>query len=310
MHTIRLTDAARWYGHVIALNGVTLDIQPGVVGLLGPNGAGKTTLLRMMVGLIRPTYGQVDVLGKNPFRDVMLRQKLGYCPEHDHFYEDLSGLKFVSLMTHLHGFEKREARDRAAAALERVCLPLGAGGENKPIHAYSKGMRQKTKLAQAIAHDPDIIILDEPLTGTDPMSRHQISDLCSELGREGRTLILSSHVLHEVERITKEFILLERGRLLAQGTVDAIRELIDQHPHQIQVHCSQARILAAHLTATPHISGITIESEEILTIQTPNPDACYDAIPKLALDANLQLTRLTSGDNTLAAVFRYLTRET
>ncbi len=307
---IALHEAARWYGDVIALNGVTLDIYPGVIGLLGQNGAGKTTLLRLVAGLMRPTSGTVTIDGRPCWANAQLMGDIGYCPEHDNFYEDMTGHAFVTLMTQLHGFSKREAAERSEASLERVRLPLKAGGDTKPISQYSKGMRQKVKLAQALAHDPKILILDEPLTGTDPVSRVQISDLCQELGQGGRTVILSSHVLHEVERVTGEFILIDRGRLLAKGNVYDIRALIDRHPHRIELHCSDPRKLAAELVQRPHVRGVHVESDRSVILQTNEPDACYDDIPAAALAAGVRLTRMTSEDNNLEAVFRYLTGPT
>ncbi len=305
---IELTEAARWYGDVIALNGVSLQIDSGVIGLLGPNGAGKTTLLRMIAGLLKPTAGTVAIDGQSTWANPALMRQVGYCPEHDFFYEDMTGHEFVTLMTQLHGFTKSEARERSAALLERVRLPLGAGGDNKPIKAYSKGMRQKVKIAQALAHDPQVLILDEPLTGTDPVSRVQISDLCKELGEGGRTVILSSHVLHEVERVTGEFILIDKGRLLAQGNVYQIRALIDRHPHRIELYCNHPRQLAAELVARPHVSGVTVKGEYGLVLQTSTPDECYEQIPAAATAAGVTITRMTSPDNNLEAVFRYLTR--
>jgi ABC-2 type transport system ATP-binding protein len=211
-------------------------------------------------------------------------------------------------MTRLSGVPTAEAKMRAEAMLEKVRLPLAKGGATKPIRAYSKGMRQKVKLAQALAHNPTVLILDEPLTGTDPVSRHQISELCRELGKEGKTVIISSHVLHEVERVTEDFVLVERGRLLAQGNVYQIRDLIDRHPHRIDIRCSDARALAALLVANADVAGVQLTDATDLTVHTPKPDACYDAIPRLALNAGIELRKMSSPDNNLEAVFRYLTR--
>ena len=305
--TIELVEASRWYGHVIALNHVTLSIRPGVVGLLGPNGAGKTTLLRLVTGLVRPTTGRVRLLGHNVWTSVDVRHRIGYCPEHDHFYENMSGLKFVTLMTRLQGFSKVEAARRAADSLERVRLPLKEGGATKTIAEYSKGMRQKVKLAQALAHDPDVLILDEPLTGCDPLSRHHITTLCRELGAQGRTVLISSHVLHEVERVTGEFILIERGRLLAQGNVYEIRKLIDKHPHRIELQCRRPRELASQLIALPHVTSAQILGDTALMLETSDPDRCYSELPEVALELGAALVGVHSPDNNLEAVFRYLT---
>lgn len=309
MSVIALSEASRWYGSFIALNGVTLELGRGVFGLLGPNGAGKTTLLRLVTGQVRPTTGTVTVHGAPAWDNVEVRSRIGYCPEHDRFYEDMTGLEFVTLMTRLHGFSAVEASARAEKALIDARLPPDEGSATKPIADYSKGMRQKVKIAQALAHDPDVLILDEPLTGCDPLSRHHISALCKELGAQGRTVVLSSHVLHEVEGVTREFVLIDRGRLLAEGNVQKIRALIDEHPHRIEVHCSAPRRLAALLAAEPHVSGLELPAgDEALVVETTSPDACYAAIPRTALEAGIRVRKLTSPDNNLEAVFRYLTK--
>ncbi len=304
---IAVKDVARWYGHVIALKGITAEIGPGAVGLLGPNGAGKTTLLKLIAGLLRPTEGTVMVLGEPVWGNTALTRRIGWCPEHDSFYEDMTGHQFVTLLTKLHGFTTLEAQKRSARALERVRMPLAEGGATKKISTYSKGMRQKVKLAQALAHDPDVLILDEPLTGTDPLSRVQISDLCQELGAEGKTVLVSSHVLHEVERITKQFVLIDRGRLLAQGSVSEIRSLIDQHPHRLKLVCSDPRALGAALVARPHVRGVEVLGTKTLVLHTHDPDPCCGDIPRVAVDHGVTIFELTSPDNNLEAVFRYLT---
>jgi ABC-2 type transport system ATP-binding protein len=306
--TIACDAVSRWYGKVIAINGVTVNIGQGVVGLLGPNGAGKSTLLKLLVGLLRPTSGSISVLDRPAFGTPETRAQIGYCPEHDHFYEEMTGLKFVTVMTQLHGFGRAEAVLKARSALERVGLAATDIESSKSISEYSKGMRQKVKLAQALSHDPNIVVLDEPLTGTDPVSRHQIGELCRQLGEEGKTVIISSHVLQEVERITNEFILIDRGRLLAKGNVRDIRELIDQHPHRIELIVSDPRALAAKLVSTPFVSGVTVTGEYSVICETGRPDDCYEAIPKLAEGANVTIRKMTSPDNNLEAVFRYLTR--
>jgi len=305
---VQLKEASRWYGNVIALNNLTLDVPPGLIGLVGPNGAGKTTLLRLITGQIRPSGGSVEVFGQPIWGNVTTRRKLGYCPEHDHFYEELTGLEFVATLTHLYGFSKNDAHERAVNALNQVKLDEQAY-RYKPISDYSKGMRQKVKVAQSLAHDPELLILDEPFTGVDALSRHHLAELLRNLGNEGRTVFLSSHVLHEVEQVTNEFILIDSGRLVAQGNVSEIRNLIDEHPHQIQVHCKNASQLAAALIeATAGPIGVNVESDRVLVIHTPTPNACYDLLPQVAVKHAIPLFRVTSPDNNLEAVFRYLTR--
>ncbi len=297
---------SRWYGQVIALNDVSVTIEQGIVGLLGPNGAGKSTFLRLVVGLMRPTSGALRVLGAVPADEIAWRRRFGYCPEHDNFYEDMTGLEFVETFARLSGFAAGDARRAAAKTLDRVRL-AESDYAKKQIRQYSKGMRQKVKIAQALVHEPELVVLDEPLTGADPVSRHEINELLKELGRAGHTVVVSSHVLHEVERVTQRFILIDKGRLLAEGTVGEIRALIDKHPHRIELSTPDPRGLAARLVAEPTVVSVNI-TESGLTLETREADGCYAAIGRLAGESGIPVLRMVSPDNNLDAVFRYLTR--
>ena len=304
--TISLKHLSNWYGDVIALNDISLDIGQNVVGLVGPNGAGKTTLLRLITGQLRPTSGTVEIAGQAVFGNPSILARVGYCPEHDHFYEHMTAHQFVTVMTRLFGFDWQESGERATATLSKVNLDEDSATK-RPISSYSKGMRQKVKIAQALAHEPEILILDEPLTGIDALSRHHISTLIREYGTRRRTVLISSHVLHEVESVTSEFILINRGRLIAQGNIYEIRDLIDGHPHCIDVQCSNPRALAAQLTT--HLSGdlgLQVRGDNL--IQSATPDEVYAKLPIAAHDAGVTLSRLSSADNNLEAVFRYLTQ--
>jgi ABC-2 type transport system ATP-binding protein len=301
--TVRARGISKWYGTVAALSDLSLEVQPGVVGLLGPSGAGKSTLLRLVVGQARPTRGALEVLGQRPFANPAVAAQLGYCPEHEGVYDGLTALEFVTLLARLHGIRADEARRRAEAALERTGL---ADVGDKPMGAFSKGMRQRAKLAQALAHDPALLVLDEPLNGCDPVGRAELMRLIRELGAAGKTVLVSSHVLHEVEAMTSEIRLLFRGQLLAEGNVHRIRELIDAHPHRIEIECDRPRDLGKSLLGEDHVLRVGIAGPR-LTVETRTPDAAYTQIAEAALAAGVAIARIHSPDDNLQAVFRYLT---
>src|SRR5436305_3486423 len=222
---IEFDGVSKWYGNVIGLNKLTLRIPPGVTGLLGPNGAGKSTLLQLATGQLRPSQGTVRVLGQPVWDNPALNRYIGLCPEQDAFYEWMTGLDFVRTCARLTGMGRRDATEAAERA-----LALGGMTPNMDwaIRGYSKGMRQRTKLAQALVHDPRVLFLDEPFTGTDPIGRHEMIEVIRGLGAAGRTVLVSSHVLHEVRSLTPNIVLLHRGRLVAEGHVRQIRDPIDQ----------------------------------------------------------------------------------
>jgi ABC-2 type transport system ATP-binding protein len=296
----------KWYGKVVGVNDVTIEIAPGVTGLLGPNGAGKSTLLRLIVGALRPSKGKLRVLGQPIWGNRALLARIGHCPEHDGAYPDLTGLEFVTTMARLSGIEAGAAREQAAAALDRLGLDQA---RDRPVGQYSKGMRQRIKLAQAIVHQPDLLLLDEPLTGCDPLARAQVTALIKELGREGKTVIVSSHILHEVEAMTDEILLIYKGQVLASGNIYTIREMIDEHPHQIRVSCDDPRGLARELVGDQAVHAVTFGPDGTLLVETRDPDSCYPLIPRVALEHGLRIEALTSPDNNLQAVFEYLTEE-
>ncbi len=291
------------YGDVIGVNDITLDLEPGVIGLLGPNGAGKSTFLKLITGQLRPTEGHLEVLGMKPWSNMKLFARLGLCPEQDSFYDQMSALEFVTTLAKISGLGP-EAKPRAEQVLERV----GATEfMDRPISSYSKGMRQRTKLAQSIVHDPDLLILDEPLTGTDPICRREIMDLVSELGAEGKSILVASHVLHEVQAMTDEFVLIYGGRMLASGNVGEIRSLMNEFPHRITIRCDDARKLAHALVREFSIEGVEIDVERgELIVLTHDPGRFYAGLPGVALQAGTSVRELASADDKLAAVFSYL----
>lgn len=301
--TIQIDRLSKWYGQVLGLSEVSWQGGAGVVGLLGPNGAGKSTLMKIMAGLLRPSNGRLTVFGKEPYRDTRVRARIGYCPEHEGMYDQLTALEFVAVMAELAGMDRAAARTAAADALDRMGLKEA---RDRRVRGFSKGMRQRTKLAQTLVHDPDLLLLDEPLTGVDPLARADIIKSVQKLAAEGKTVIVSSHVLHEIEALTQEILVIYRGQLLAEGDIYAIRGLIDQHPHRIRLECDQPRRVAAELAAAQHIERMSF-TDDALIVDTRAPDACYDLIAEAVLELAIDVQSLTSPDNNLSAVFEYLT---
>jgi ABC-2 type transport system ATP-binding protein len=293
---------SRWYGQVIGINDVNLDVGPGVTGLLGPNGAGKSTLLKLVTGQLKPSRGTVTLFGQSVWDNPDVMRRLGFCPEQDAFYEFLTGLAFVSSLARMNGYTAGEARDKALAALELVNL---TEHKDKKIGGYSKGMRQKVKLAQALVHSPQLLILDEPLAGMDPVARISTIRLIRKLAAAGGTVIVSSHILHEVESMTRTILLVANGRIVAEGDVHDIRDLIDEHPHKILIQTSQYRELAEALIGWDDVRGVRIDDEGVV-VETIKPDAFYSRLPELVLERGLKIESMITADDNLQAVFDYL----
>lgn len=301
---ITLSHASRWYGEVIGINDVTAEIGPGVTALLGQNGAGKSTMMRLITGQIRPTTGTVRVFGADPFANPAVFKRVGYCPDIDAFPEHLTGRQFVTRMARLTGYGASEAKSRAEHALEVVGM---ADRSARLLKGYSKGMRQRIKLAQAMLHDPDILLLDEPLNGLDPVGRREFMDVLATLAEKGKAIIVSSHILFEVEQMTRSILLLHRGRLLASGDLREIRSLIDRYPHRIRIETDQAREVAALLVGLPFVLRVEFTpGDRELEVQTREIDKFFDVLPDLRLKHGLRLFGFQSPDNNLESVFRYL----
>lgn len=301
---IELIGASRWYGQVIGVNDITTEIKPGMTALLGQNGAGKSTLLKLITGQLKPTTGEVKVFGEAPFANPNVFRKLGYCPEIDQFYEMNTGREFVRFLAEISGLPSGEAKRRTDAVIEQVGMSDRA---DRKIAGYSKGMRQRIKLAQALLLDPEIIIMDEPLNGLDPVGRKEIMDLLHGFASEGKVVIISSHILYEVESLTRSILLLHRGRLLARGNVSVIREFMDRHPQKIRITTKDPRELAAKLSSLPQILSYAIdETLGEVNIQIRQPDAFYTAFNKLIADSDIQVETFDSPDNNLESVFSYL----
>jgi ABC-2 type transport system ATP-binding protein len=297
-------DVSKWYGNVIGLNKLTIDIAAGVTGLLGPNGAGKSTLLQLATGQLYPSQGTVSVLGQSVWNQPSLNRHIGLCPEQDAFYEWMTGWDFVFTCARLGGFSKAQAREAAGQTIESVGM---TAHKNRVIRGYSKGMRQRIKMAQALVHSPSVLFLDEPMTGTDPVARRDLMDIVLRMGSEGKSVIVSSHVLHEVQSLTSNIILLNHGRLVAQGHIREIRDLIDQHPHHIVLVCDGCRKLAGRVLSWPDVEGVRVlEGDRGLTVETRSPDSFYSRLPELSLEDGTAIKEVYSDDDNLEAVFKYL----
>jgi ABC-2 type transport system ATP-binding protein len=297
-------DVSKWYGNVIGINKLTVQIGPGVTGLLGPNGAGKSTLLQLATGQLRPSQGNVRVFGRTVWNNASLNRSIGLCPEQDAFYEWMTGWDFVVTCARLSGLPRKMAYSAAEQTIERVGMTQS---QYRAIGGYSKGMRQRIKLAQALVHEPSVLFLDEPLTGTDPMARRDLIRIIQRLGGEGKTVLVSSHVLHEVQSLTPNIVLLNRGRLVAEGHVRQIRDLIDKHPHHIKLVCDEYRQLAARMVTWDDVEGVRIvPQEDALLVETRSPDTFYGRLPVLSLENGLAIKSVYSDDDNLEAVFKYL----
>jgi ABC-2 type transport system ATP-binding protein len=296
---------SKWYGQVIGLNDVTLTLPAGVTGLLGPNGAGKSTFMKLVTGQLKPSKGRISVLGEPIWQNPKLYFQIGFCPEQDAFYERMTGLEWVTALVRLNGVGDRDADAMARRALEAVELLDAA---NKKIGAYSKGMRQRVKMAQALAHDPDLLILDEPLAGMDPIARRKTIRMIRDWGRAGKSVLVSSHILHEIESMTANILLINQGRILAEGNVHQIRDLIDEHPHTVYIRAEQPRGLARQFLAHDDVLSLKFEDEAVV-VQTARPDAFYARLTDLAASGEIGVIHeVTSPDDNLQAVFQYLVK--
>ena len=303
---VEFQDVSKWYGNVIGVNKLTLRIESGVTGLLGPNGAGKSTFLQLATGQLRPSQGSVRVLGHAPWNNAPLNRHIGLCPEQDAFWEWMTGRQFLRQCGLLAGLGRKSAFHAADRALDMVGMTEHAG---RALRGYSKGMRQRTKLAQSMLHDPLVLFLDEPLTGTDPIARRDLMEIMNRLGNEGKSVIFSSHVLHEVQAVTPNIVLLHHGRLVAEGHVRQIRDLIDTHPHRIVIRSANDRRLVAKLVAHADVVGVEFPQDAGgIVVQTNRPDEFYQRLPHLALEDGTSIEQVYSDDDNLEAVFRYLVK--
>ena len=299
--SMSVESVSKWYGSVVAVNDVSFDIRPGVTGLLGPNGAGKTTVLHMLAGLAKPSEGEVRVLGSQVRGNTEIYRRLGVMSEHEAVYGFLTGRELVELAARLHGIaESGRYVDRA---IERVNL---VDAQHRKLSTYSRGMRQRMRLAAAIVHDPEALILDEPLNGTDPRQRLEFHRLMRELAAEGRTVLISSHILEEVETLADTILLLVSGKLAAAGDYRAIREKLDERPFKVWVVSSDPRVMAAELVKLPVVDSVSIDDNGSLLVLSRVVGALQTAVARIARDQGVRLFRVEPMDDSLESVFSYV----
>ena len=295
---------SKFYGEILGVNRVNLSIAPGITSLVGPNGSGKTTLMNLMTGLLRPTRGTISVLGTSPHDPEKLFRKVGYCSQFDSFPRGVTGREFIEFYLNVHGYARGEVRDLTQAALERVSMETAA---DRKVAGYSKGMRQRVRLAQSIAHNPSVLILDEPLNGLDPMARAEIIRLFQSLAAEGLYLVISSHILHEVDMMSDSVVLMHNGYVVAEGDVHGVRDEIEEHPMQILVRCDRPQVLAARLFEHEHTIEARIHDDRHgLFVKTRRPDDFYLLLNRLVAENHLRVESVAPADDDLNAVYQYL----
>ena len=292
---------SKWFGRLVAVSDVSFDVGPGVTALLGPNGAGKSTMFRMLCGLARPSKGSVRVLGTDPRTDIGVARRIGLVPQQEGVFEPLTAREFVALSARLQGLPDPVAA--ATGALEQVELDPA---DSRHLPAYSKGMRQRVKVAQAIVHDPSVLVLDEPLTGLDPRQRRHMVGLFRRFGSEGRCVIVSSHVLDEVERLGSRVLVMSQGRLAAAGDFRELRALMDDRPMRVRVRTDRPRELAGALIATGSAVGVRLDGDEALELDTTDTRALAHALAPLARERGARLFEVRPLDADLEGLFRYV----
>ena len=295
-------NVTKWYGPVIGVNGVSFELAPGITGLLGPNGAGKTTLIKLLTGQLHPSLGDVLVRGQ-PAWTAAAKRHIGYCPEVDALYEEMSGRQFVMTMARLHGFDRATARDRTEAALADVGMSDRA---DRILRGCSKRMRQRIKLAQSLVHNPDLLIVDEPLNGIDPVGRRELMEFFRRFRDRGKVVVVSSHILEEMDTLADQVIFMGRGRVLAMGTLAEIRQMLAEHPQRVRIKSSQARDLAGHLIAWNFVRGIELPAANELTLQVQRPDEFFRQFAALVVERQIDVTSLEATDVSTEAIFEYV----
>lgn len=299
-------DVSKFYGEILGVNRVNLSIAPGITSLVGPNGSGKTTLMNLMTGLLKPTRGRISVLGTSPDSPQELFRKVGYCAQFDSFPRGATGREFIEFYLRTHGGTRRAVENLTHQALERVSMLEAA---DRKVAGYSKGMRQRIRLAQSIAHNPAVLILDEPLNGLDPMARAEIIRLFRQLAAEGLYLIISSHILHEVDMMSDSVVLLNNGYVVAEGNVHGVRDEIEEHPIQILIRCDRPQLLAARVFEQDGAAVVEArlhDDRQGLFVKTKRPDDFYLLLNRVVLDGDLKIESVAPADDDLSAVYQYL----
>ena len=295
---------SKTYGRINAVTNISLGISGGVTGILGMNGAGKSTLFKLMMGKVRPSSGAIRLFGEDPWKNQAPYSRIGFVPEHEKMYDWMTAFDFVTTFARLHGMTRTEAEKEASRVLNFVSL---GDVMHKKIGQFSKGMRQRVKIAHALVNDPELIVLDEPLQGCDPLARTTIMNVIKELGAMGRTVLVSSHILHEIERITEQIVILHRGRILALGNSHAIREMLDQHPHKILLECEDPRGLASNVIGLDQITGMTFIDSGKLLLETNHLGEVHKHLPELIVNSGITVTGIDNPDDDLQSILAYLT---
>jgi ABC-2 type transport system ATP-binding protein len=297
-------DVSKFYGEILGVNRVNLSIAPGITSLVGPNGSGKTTLMNLMTGLLRPTRGHISILGIGPDRPEELFRKVGYCSQFDSFPGGMTGRQFITSFLNIHGYPRAEAEELSTRALERVGLQEAA---DRKVAGYSKGMRQRIRLGQAIAHGPSVLILDEPLNGLDPMARAESINLFRHLAAEGLHLIISSHILHEVDMMSDSVVLLNNGYVVAEGDIHGVRDEMEEHPMQILIRCDRPGVLASRVFAQDAVVEARLHTDAHgLFVKTRDADRFYLLLNRVVLEEGLNVESVAPVDDDLNAVYQYL----
>ena len=302
--TITFENVSKFYGEVLGVNHVNLSLPAGVTGLVGPNGSGKTTLMNLMTGLIRPTQGRVSVLGLTPDNPEELFRHVGYCTQFDSFPKGVTGYEFIYQSLKLRAITSAEAHRLTREAIERVNLAEAA---NRKVAGYSKGMRQRIRLAQSIAHHPTVLVLDEPLNGLDPMARSESIALFQALGKEGLHVIISSHVLHEVDKISDQVVLMSYGYVVAEGQIQGVRSEVKEHPMQILVRCSHPGLLASRLFTQDHVVEAKLNDDgKGLLVRTQDAGSFYLLLNRIVMEEKLSLEAVAPADDDVNSLYQYL----
>ena len=306
MSMIQVSNVSKWYGEVSALNDVYLEIDAGILGLLGPNGAGKSTLLKLMAGQLTPSVGEITVLGeKFGYANPSIFSQIGLCPEQDSLWEEFSGLEFLSAMLRLHGWLKHDADRRARELIGMFDLEFAG---SKSVGGYSKGMRQKLRIAQSLAHGPRVLFLDEPMGGLDATSRSLVADLIRDMGEHETAIVVSSHILYEVEDLTKEMVLINQGQLRARGNVYEIRELLTDHPLQLEITTTNPRALGRAFLSREHVVRVEFDAvhPEKIIVFTRHQNQFFQDLPIIMEEEDIDINGLHAEDEDMESVFKYL----
>jgi ABC-2 type transport system ATP-binding protein len=297
-------NVSKFYGEILGVNRVNIQIAPGITSLVGPNGAGKSTLMNLMTGLLRPTRGSITLLGIPTDQPERLFRKVGYCTQFDSFPRGVTGREFVNSFLYVHGFDQKRANELTHVALERVNLVEAA---DRKVAAYSKGMRQRIRLAQSIAHQPSVLILDEPLNGLDPMVRAETIALFRRLAAEGLHLIISSHILHEVDMMSDRVVLLNNGYIVAEGNIHGVRDEMEEHPMQILIRCDQPAKLAAYVFSQDHVVEARLHDDRRgLFVRTRDADRFYLLLNRAVSEGEVNVESVAPVDDDMSAVYQYL----